>query len=131
MEAIIKNWYEYLKQDKIMGMRCKECGAVEFPPVPVSNCCSSTEMEWVEMSGEGELKSFSLSIMGVYPYNTTPSVAGYARLKEGMDFIATIKGVGIQDQGELLKKLSEGPVKVKMVTDNIDEEFKFPFFELV
>jgi hypothetical protein len=49
----------YLEQGKVMGTRCKDCGALFFPPR--SDCCHCLKdhMAWFEISGNGKLVSFS------------------------------------------------------------------------
>jgi uncharacterized OB-fold protein len=49
----------YLEEGKVMGTRCKECGAIYFPPR--SDCCRClrSDTEWFEISGTGKLLSFS------------------------------------------------------------------------
>lgn len=58
LERIVKTYYDHLAEGKIMGRKCKECGAVEWPPLLVCNTCGSCEMEWVEMSGKAKLVQF-------------------------------------------------------------------------
>lgn len=131
MEAIIKKWYDNLKEGKIMGLRCKECGSIHFPPVPVCKECSGFDMEWVEMSGEAELYTINSNFQGVYPYNNTPSLSGFVKLKEGMFFIVVLDGVKPSEQGALVKRLQGGPVKVQLFTKALNEKYAYPFGRLV
>lgn len=48
-----------LEQGKVMGTRCKGCGAVFFPPRADCYKCLSSDMEWFEVSGKGKLVSYS------------------------------------------------------------------------
>lgn len=131
MEPIIKKWYDALNEGKIMGLKCKDCGIVEFPPVPICNSCSCTDMEWVEMSGEGELITFCFSPMGVYPYHTEPALTGFARLKEGMQFASVVIDASGADQQVLIERLREGSVPVKLEISQIDDNFRFPNLRLL
>jgi uncharacterized OB-fold protein len=130
MEPIVKKWYDALKEGKILGLKCKDCGAIEFPPVPVCNICSGTNMEWVEMSGEGELITFCFSPMGVYPYSTDPALTGFARLKEGMLFASVFVDASGSDQSVLMERLKKGPVPIKLEIKQLDENISFPNFRL-
>ncbi len=49
----------YLEQGKVMGTRCKDCGATFFPPRSDCSKCLQSNMEWFEVSGAGKLVSFS------------------------------------------------------------------------
>lgn len=55
----VNDFVDYLEQGKVMGTRCKKCGAVHFPPRADCAECFSSDMEWFEVSGTGELLSFS------------------------------------------------------------------------
>lgn len=130
MQPIIKNWYDYLAEGKIMGLKCSDCGHIQFPPVPVCNECSSFEMEWVEMSGEGEIYSLTFSPMGVYPYNEDECLTGWGQLKEGMPFNSIITNPPEGGADELREMLRKGPVPVKLVISKLDERISFPYFEI-
>lgn len=129
MEPYVYEWYEYLKQGKLMGLRCKECGTYEFQPVPVCNKCSSTEMEWVEISGDVEIYSAAYCAMGIYPYNKTPVVCVGTRLKEGPTFMSWIPG----GTAELARSFLERPrpVKGKLEITQIDNEVYWPTVRIV
>jgi uncharacterized OB-fold protein len=54
MEAIIYNFYQYLKQGKVLGRKC-QCGAIAFPPRGLCAVCGSDNAKWIEMTGKGKL----------------------------------------------------------------------------
>lgn len=58
LERIVKTYYDNLAEGKITARRCKDCGAVEWPPLLGCNTCGSTEMEWIEISGKAKLVQF-------------------------------------------------------------------------
>lgn len=130
MEPIVKKWYDALKEGKILGLKCRDCGVVEFPPVPICNECSSTDMEWVEMSGEGELITFCFSPMGVYPYHSDPNLTGFTRLKEGMLFASVFVNATGADQQTLVNRLREGSVPIELEITQLDENISFPNLRL-
>lgn len=80
---------EYLGERKLMGSRCKECGAVYLPPRALCTHCYSTEMEWYEFSGAGELAGFTTiyvapTQMLAEGFNRdNPYCSGVVRLVEG------------------------------------------------
>ena len=131
MEAIIKKWYDTLKEEgKITGLKCANCNAVEFPPVPVCDACGKMDMDWVEMSGEGELLSFSFSPMGIMPYHRKPVTIGFARLKEGCLFASTIINISHKEHEALLQRLQEGPVPIELVVQPMNEDISYPMIQL-
>jgi uncharacterized OB-fold protein len=52
-------YYEALKQDKLLGLKCRDCGAVTAPPVMVCRRCDSPDLEIVELKGSGEIRTFT------------------------------------------------------------------------
>ena len=53
------DFISYLEKGKVMGTRCKECGAVYFPPRSDCVKCLNSNTEWFEVTGAGTLLSFS------------------------------------------------------------------------
>jgi uncharacterized OB-fold protein len=58
-EAKTADFIKYLEAGKVMATRCKECGAVYFPPKADCPSCLSSEVEWFEVVGKGKLMSYS------------------------------------------------------------------------
>jgi uncharacterized OB-fold protein len=54
-----KEYNEALKKDKLLGLKCKECGAINVPPKMVCGQCTSLDMEVVELSGKGNIQTFT------------------------------------------------------------------------
>jgi len=53
------DFIDYLEKGTIAGTRCKVCGLVFFPPRSDCYQCLSNDMEWFEVSGTGQLVTFS------------------------------------------------------------------------
>jgi uncharacterized OB-fold protein len=128
MKAYIKPWYDYLKEGKIMGTKCKKCGAINFPPAAICNACSGMEMDWVEMSGEGEMIAATAAPGGFWPYSETPKVIAWVVMKEGMNFQGELLDVKISDLPDLWGKY---PIPVKAEIVKLDDETNFPAFRIV
>ena len=54
-----KEYNEALKKDKLLGLKCKECGTINVPPKMVCGQCTSLDMEVVELSGKGNIQTFT------------------------------------------------------------------------
>jgi uncharacterized OB-fold protein len=127
MQTYVKKWYDFLAKDKIMGLKCNRCGSYEFPPVPVCNNCSGTDLSWVEMSGEGQLVSFGLAPHSEPPLTEfAPYISGTVALKEGPTYNAMVVGVDPKRAAELYGKL---PIPVRVETQDRGD-FKFVAFRL-
>ena len=60
-------WQEYnksLKKDKLLGLKCTDCGNITCPPMMVCAECASTNLEVVQMSGNGKITTFTTSYIG-------------------------------------------------------------------
>jgi uncharacterized OB-fold protein len=96
IEKIVSVFYKGLQEHKILARRCKECGAIEFPPRYACNTCGYHETEWVELSGKGKLTTMiSPATLNADPWNAKigPYCYGIVELEEGVSFNATVFGV--------------------------------------
>jgi uncharacterized OB-fold protein len=66
---------EYMGEGRLMGVRCRSCGAVYLPPRPLCPSCFGRDMEWTEFSGRGRLTTFTV----IYVAPTSMIAAGYGR----------------------------------------------------
>lgn len=54
-----KQYNEALKQNKLLGLKCKQCGNITVPPKIACGNCSSTDLDIVELSGKGKVQTFT------------------------------------------------------------------------
>ena len=54
-----KDFNEALKGNKLLGLKCKECGTITVPPKMVCRRCASPDMEVVELKGKGKIQTFT------------------------------------------------------------------------
>ena len=93
----LKFW-EGLKEGKIYTTRCKNCGKLYFPPVADCAECYSSDMEWIELSGEGEIETFTHIIVKPASFQDEPPyTVAIARLKEGVRALAWLTGAKKKD----------------------------------
>ena len=73
---------EALKEDKLLGLKCQQCGAITTPPKKVCIECASEDLEVIPLSGQGEIQTFT--VVRVPPEGLeAPYVIGIAKLDEG------------------------------------------------
>ncbi len=53
-------YFEALKEDKLLGLKCNDCGKYTVPPKIVCQECSGSNIEVVEMKGEGVIKTYTV-----------------------------------------------------------------------
>ena len=56
-----KEYNEALKEDRLLGLKCKECGTITVPPKMVCRKCTSPDMEIVQLSGKGKIQTFTVN----------------------------------------------------------------------
>jgi uncharacterized OB-fold protein len=54
-----KQYYEALKQDRLLGLKCRTCGAITLPPAMVCRHCTGPDLEIIELKGSGEICTFT------------------------------------------------------------------------
>ena len=114
METIAKKWYDNLAKGKIMGIKCKDCGAYTFPPLTVCRECRSRNLKEVEISREGELVMYSSTMLPAAKFADLGKKAyGLIKLKEGPVFFTQVEGVKYNTPDEIRKGNEVLPVKVK------------------
>lgn len=131
MTAITKQWYDYLEDGKLMGLKCKKCGAVHFPPFPICRECSSTDMEWMEISGEGHLDEIALvTAPDQWFEEYAPYYYAYAHVAEGSVFESMI--VGLEgDPAEVYEQFCAGKLdKLKLEIQKRDG-YSYPVYRCV
>ncbi len=80
----VSDFARYLKGGRLMGSRCKRCGAVSFPPKADCDTCMGGEFEFSEMSGRGTLVTFTKIVAAPTGFeDVAPYIVGVVDLEEG------------------------------------------------
>ncbi|MET1102162.1 MAG: Zn-ribbon domain-containing OB-fold protein [Pyrodictiaceae archaeon] len=119
----IRKFYEGLMEGKLLATRCKHCGRIYFPPQMDCPYCRKSDMEWIELSKEGELLTYTVIYtkpMSFAHYNDY--TVGIARLKEGVNVTAWVREtdprklrVGMKVKIEIVKREPEGYLTYEIV----------------
>ncbi len=107
-----EKFVELLQADKLSGTVCKSCGAKFFPPRSDCSYCLSNEMDWFEITGPGELISFTTAMYAPAGFeNDVPYTLGVAEFPEGVKVFGRLDKAINDDQLKAGMK-----VKVKVVS---------------
>ncbi len=107
--AKIQKFFEGLKEGKIYITRCKKCGEKFFPPQADCPKCLESNMDWIPLSGEGELLTCTMIFVKPSTYvNYKDYMVGIAQMKEGVRVLAWLK---IDDPKKIKPKM-----KVRLTT---------------
>jgi len=90
----IEQFYKFLRQGKLMAGKCVKCGKIHLPPRPLCNNCYSQKFEWVQVSGIGELVTYTvISIAPRQFQDLTPYAVGIVQLENGLKIPGMIQAV--------------------------------------
>ena len=87
-----KQYAEALRDDKLLGLKCNKCGAYTTPPKIVCIECTSSDVEIVELSGKGTIRTFTVIRVPAEGF-PAPTVVGEAELEEGPWLMGKIVGI--------------------------------------
>jgi uncharacterized OB-fold protein len=113
-ESVVKEYYEHLKDGRLIGRKCNACGGYTFPPTTACEHCGSMDLAQAEFSGKGRLLYVTHSIApppNPRFFEMAPYAYGHVKLEEGVFVQAIIVGVDI-DPENLKKLYDKGPVDV-------------------
>lgn len=109
----LKFW-EGLKEGKIYATKCCGCGKLYFPPAADCPACLCSNMQWVELSSEAEIETFTHVVIRPTTFcQHKPYTVAIGKLKEDVKVLAWLTGF----------KLSQIKVgmKVKLVAKTSQE----------
>jgi len=80
----VTDFADYLKDGQLMASRCQKCGATSFPPRADCEVCMSGDFEFVEVSGQATLHTFTRIVAAPTGFeDMAPYVVGVVDLEEG------------------------------------------------
>lgn len=59
-DTITLPWWQAAAEHRLVVQRCSACGHTRLPPAPVCPECRSAESDWKEVSGRGEVYTYTL-----------------------------------------------------------------------
>ena len=126
-EFTIQNYLEFIQNKKLMGSKCKDCGTMYVPVRKLCTACNSLNMEWVPLSGKGELAAFTSITVGT-PYfielgydRNKPYCFSVVKLEEGPMVSAQLVGVDAINPDTIKIGMS---LKVKFLENKLKGEVK-------
>jgi uncharacterized OB-fold protein len=94
----VLKFYEGLKDGKVYATKCKDCGKVYFPPNVDCPECLTTGLDWVELSSEVEIETFTHVVVRPTTFQQEkPYTVAIGRLKEGVKVLAWLTGFKLSE----------------------------------
>ncbi|MFP3985440.1 MAG: Zn-ribbon domain-containing OB-fold protein [Candidatus Bathyarchaeia archaeon] len=90
----IESFYKFVKEEKLMGAKCNQCGQLLVPPKPMCPTCFSKNLSWKELPKKGKLLTYT--VIHVAPkrfQHLTPYAVGIVKLEEDAQLPGIIKNV--------------------------------------
>jgi uncharacterized OB-fold protein len=117
-----QKFWDGIKEGKLYTTKCKKCKKLNFPPIADCPTCLSSNMEWVELSGKGEIETFThIPVKPASFQSCNDYTIAIARLNEGVRVLAWLTGAKLSD--------TKVGMKVKLVAKTTPEGM--PTYEFV
>ena len=89
-----KDYNEALKQDRLLGLKCKDCGAITVPPKMVCWQCASSDVDIVELGGKGKIVTFTtVNVVSEGREDECPYIIVMVELDEGPWLMGNLSGI--------------------------------------
>ncbi len=89
-----KAYYDALKQSRLLGLKCKACGALSSTPRMVCRKCGSTDLETIQFKGTGKIRTFTTVYVAAEGRETEcPYVLLMVELDEGPWIMGNLDGI--------------------------------------
>ena len=87
-----QEYSEALKKNKLLGLKCQDCGAITIPPKMVCRKCTGSNMEIVELKGTGKIQTFTtVNVAAEGRENEVPYTIVLVELDEGAWIMGSLK----------------------------------------
>jgi uncharacterized OB-fold protein len=93
-KLIFKDYNEALRQNRLLGLQCRSCGAITVPPKMVCRQCTGSELDVVELKGSGKIRTFTtVNVASEGLEDTVPYTIVMIELDEGPWLMGNLEGI--------------------------------------
>ena len=93
-EITVKDYLAALRENRLLGVKCEECGFITAPPRHACRKCGGQNNEVVELSGKGRIATFtSVYVPTESRRGKTPYLVALIALDEGPWIMGNLGGV--------------------------------------
>ncbi len=90
----VSNFYEFIKEKRLMAIKCNSCGTMILPPQPMCTNCLSTKLTWVEIEGSGKLLSYTVIYVAPEQFQSlVPYIIGIVEFEKGLRLPGMVRNV--------------------------------------
>ena len=118
-----REYWEYCKKHELRMQKCQNCGYIRFPSSLLCPQCHSTDADWIELSGRGEIYSFVIYRAPYHPSyaDDIPYIVAIIQLDEGPRMESNIIDCKVED--------IRIDMRVEVCFDDITDEVSLPKFK--
>ena len=96
-KLIFKDYHEALQQNRLLGLKCRDCGTITVPPKMVCRQCAGSELDVVELKGSGRIRTFTtVNVAAEGREGEVPYTIIMVELEEGPWMMGNLDGVDPQ-----------------------------------
>ena len=94
-DAITLPFWQAAAEHRLVAQRCKACGKTRIPPAPICSACRSDEADWQQLSGRGEVYTYTIVHRPIAANQPLPTVIAVIALEGagGVRMISNLVGV--------------------------------------
>jgi uncharacterized OB-fold protein len=120
--AITLPWWQAAAEHRLVVQRCTSCEPTRLPPAPLCPECRSEESDWKEVSGRGEVYTYTTVHRPIAAGQELPFVIAVIALEDsgGLRLISNLVNVDPQDL--------EIGMPVELVWEDMSADLAIPRF---
>jgi uncharacterized protein len=85
-------FWDAVEAGRLTTTRCRACGFLTFPPKPICPDCWTTDVEYIELSGRGTLRSYTeINVAPAVFRDEAPYVIGIIDLDEDVRLLSRVQ----------------------------------------
>jgi uncharacterized protein len=89
----IQDYMAALRENKLLGLKCRNCDTVTAPPRMVCRKCTGTDLDIIELSGKGRIVTFTSVFVPPDAFvGKTPYLVVMVELEEGPWLMGNLDG---------------------------------------
>lgn len=93
-KLIFTNYDEALRQNKLLGLKCRSCSAITVPPKITCRQCAGSELDIVELKGSGKIRTFTtVYVASEGREDEVPYTIVMVELDEGPWLMGNLEGI--------------------------------------
>ena len=117
-----KDYNEALKENKLLGLKCQDCGAITVPPKMVCQQCTESNLEVIELKGTGNIQTFTtVNVASEGREGEVPYIIVLVELDEGPRIVSNVVGINADEL--------EIGMLVEVTFEDVAEDLTLPKFK--